>query len=736
MQWRFGTNAPPGSDLQGQLRRFWDRNYNVIVSRRTEMTNGVAAVNPDTNAQYDVAHVSSTSFSSLGTNNSPYTTIGQAQASGADVIYVHSGTVVSENVTLSDGQKLLGEGVTQTLTDKTYGAFTLPGAQSGVNTPIIQNSSGDAVTLANNSMISGFLIQNPVGNGIVASGKENIKISDVTIKNAGGDAIVIANGKSGSVSNVGIDGGAGNGLSILGYNDIDNVLGISNLSIQNVAGNGVNINGGHGTIHFTDQLVINNSGIAGFSVSNLDTLVTVDNKGTTTTADDVETDTPGTVLVDQIKIDGATGAMGVKLTSNDGQVGFGAVDITTHGGAAFAATDTDAIVVNNGYLRATNGPVADIAGSGINIKLTEIDATAGPVGLRIANTTGQFIVYGASTTEASGGTIQNTDVGLSLINAPTVTLNWVNFTGNKVVAQAQGGTALNIASSHITGTTQQFINATDLTSLQISGCVFENNTLSNGTGILFQADQNGTYLVNLQNSVIKDATGTFFQAQTLSGGEGSKLTYAFQSAQISLKGSNAIAAGMNWTGAVAGYAAGNTIVGTEASQTAFQFFTGTGADMAQLTISQNSISLGGVNGVAVDINTQSPSSTAVSSNLILFGGINGTGIRTTLGQASGISITGNQITDNAGGATGILFNSVEHGSTMEISSNTIDLSKYNALIDRGIVLSAISNSDAATDPFITFSSTANNTISGASTPLYVPTSGVQGQLIINGTTVQ
>jgi hypothetical protein len=75
-----------------------------------------------------------------------------------------------------------------------------------------------------------------------------------------------------------------------------------------------------------------------------------------------------------------------------------------------------------------------------------------------------------------------------------------------------------------------------------------------------------------------------------------------------------------------------------------------------------------------------------------------------------------------------------------VNANTIDLSRFNTYVDRGIILSAITANDGSTNPFVTFSSTSNNTVNGATTNFAysfpsTPINGVQGQLIINGINV-
>jgi hypothetical protein len=59
--------------------------------------------------------------------------------------------------------------------------------------PTIGNSAGNAVTMANNSLFSGFIIDNPTGHGIFSNGATNTSINDVLVQGAGQSAIFLQN---------------------------------------------------------------------------------------------------------------------------------------------------------------------------------------------------------------------------------------------------------------------------------------------------------------------------------------------------------------------------------------------------------------------------------------------------------------------------------------------------------------------------------------------------------------
>ncbi|HWL10106.1 MAG TPA: inverse autotransporter beta domain-containing protein, partial [Planctomicrobium sp.] len=729
---RFGTRDRPDMTLRGQLRRFVNRNYNVIVSTKSMTETGIAAINRATGNEYVVQHVGS--GSGTGTYDNPFDNVADAQNAGADIIFVHEGTTLNESIVLQDGQSLIGEGSNVVFRDSRYGNFRVPGGSStSVNTPIIDGTGigGDLLTLANNSQVSGFHLQNSQGHGVVASNISNFKIENITIENSTDDAIFISEATDGTISNVHVDGGT-NGVTLI---DIDGTITLSDIFIDGVSGDGVHIDGGHGRIAFMKDLIIQNAGQSAFYVTNLETLVEVDDRGTVSTSDDITTKTPGFVTVDGLVVRNTTGGSGIHLENNEGVIAFGAVDIETKDASAFYARDTENAQILNGFLKTENAPVADVENSGINISLTKLNADGGATGLRFVDTTGKFMVYGTGDL-GTGGEIKNTTDAIYTENGPMVAFQTVNFTANNAIARVDGGDALILVGSNITQTAETFIHAKNLTMLQILSSQFTNNAISSGTGILFEADKAGSFTSSVTYNKVDALSGSFLKVQTLAGGEGASLAFNFQGNDVTLNSANSVAAAVNWTGPTTSYFLDNKITGTAAGQTAFQFYTGASGDQAQVMISQNEIILGGANSIGVDVDTRSTSTIHVVANGIKFNNTNGTGVRMNLRKASGANVSGNEIIDNSGGATGILFENVEHLSTLVVNANKIDVSHASAFVDRGIVLTNVLNTDAVANPFVTFISTQSNTVLGATVPYSLPATGVKGTLLINDVSVE
>jgi len=737
--WRFGSRELPSTSLRGQLRRFVDRNYNVILARHTEIQSGVVAHNSDGSVMI-VQHVDGNGSAGDGTASNPYATIDDAlhASERPDLIFVQGGSVVTEanTIVLGDGQTLLGEGTSLQFQDNRYGAFNVPGGTSGSATPQVKVLSGDAVMMGDNSQIAGLKIIDSIGHGIVAQNVDNIKISNVTVENSGGDGIVLDSVTGSVVSNVMVDGAAGNGISIM---NIDDVLQLDSVSVQDTTGNGVLIDGGLGTISFTNNLVIRRTGLAGFSVQNMEKLTETDDRGTPSPADDIIIITPSIVSVDGLIIDNRGGGYGAGISTldNEGLIGLGAVDIKTEGAAAMYSRNDNALLIANGFLESLNAPVADVEGSAINVTLTSISADGGSlpgsVGMRFKDSSGRFIVFGDGKNVSSGGMIKNTDIGILMENAGAVGLQTVDFTDNGKLAEVHNANSLIISGSTITGTTNQFIDATNLTQMQILQSTFTNNTLTSDTGIRYVVDQLGSYTASVSGNLVITTPGTFFGVQTQAGGEGASLAYAFQNNAVDLGAVlNAAAADLDWTGPIQGFLTGNTIVGAGASQTGLRVFAGDTPSLSQLTISQNDITLGGTNSVGIDLHSQSMMNLIADANAIRMNGQNQTGFRAFLGKSAAVAMAENSIVDNAGGGTGIQFTSIESGSQIALDYNFIDLP--NSYVDRGIIVDAFTDAGGGT-PVVTFFSSVSNTVNNATVPSSFPVTGGRGRLIINDSVI-
>jgi len=733
LSWRFGNRDVPGEGLERQLRRFVDRNYNVVVGEWGQNDTDVAMINPLTGSEYVVQHVSSASLGGTGEYDSPFDSLVDAQNAGADIIYVHSGTSLSESIVLNDGQMLLGGGTSHSIIDDVYGAVTLPEDGGSGGMPTLLNSAVNAITMADNTTVAGFNINNSNGAGIVADGISNYTIRDITVNNPTGDGVFINNSVNGSIDNLSINGGNSNGLRITNIDDIEDVLEIKNVYIDGIAGDGVHIDNTRGQIAFDGDLVINNVVGSAFYVGNLTTTTVTDDQGTTDTDDDVDTDYEGTVTVESLEINGATGGTGIDLADNDGLVWFRDVTVITDGGAAVRARNTDRFFIGDGTLNATHAAAVDIETSLIDLRIKSLTANGGANGIRLIDTDGRLAVFGDGD-DNSGGSINNTEVAILMSGSEQLALQQMTFDNNEMIGDVDNSEHFEINSATVTNTATQFVDALNVQTMLITNSTFTDNDLTADTGVLYSVDKDGTYAARFNGNVVEgDGPRRIFHTQTLAGGEGASLSYSFQANDVELAHVNGVAAGFDWTGAISAGLGNNLIHGLEDGVTAFDFVAGDSGENALIDISQNGFALEGDNSTAINIVSDAPMVAQMNMNLIQFRGTNGTGMDLTGNKVSTFNINMNQIDDFAGGATGIHFRSVFDGSTITLNSNQIDLSANDTLVDQGIVLSEVGGDDY---PLVTFISNANNAIFGAGTVFSVPSGKTNGKVIINGQTIQ
>lgn len=161
-----------------------ERQQNIIVAESTTVDR-VIPLNPATGEPFHVVHVASGTASSgpdAGTFESPFATIREAlEAAGPNsVVYVQpnqDGYV--ESLNLLPGQIVLGSGSTHYL-GTTSGATIVPSLTS--ERVVLVNSPGNAVTLADRSILAGFDIRNPQGSAIFGNGVLNPTVVDNIIE--------------------------------------------------------------------------------------------------------------------------------------------------------------------------------------------------------------------------------------------------------------------------------------------------------------------------------------------------------------------------------------------------------------------------------------------------------------------------------------------------------------------------------------------------------------------------
>lgn len=163
-----------------------DRNEIIPVN---DVSRYPIGINPLTGQPYHFIFVDNTSHS-LGTYESPYNSLAQAQANSEpnQIIYVFPGDGTTANmdrgITLQDGQKLWGSGVAQQIIT-TSGSILIP--QLTTTNPQITNTTllGPGVTLAANNEVSGITISQANGQGIYGTDVKTFNLYNCTLTGNG-----------------------------------------------------------------------------------------------------------------------------------------------------------------------------------------------------------------------------------------------------------------------------------------------------------------------------------------------------------------------------------------------------------------------------------------------------------------------------------------------------------------------------------------------------------------------
>jgi hypothetical protein len=147
------------------------------------------AIDPATGLPFFFVFVNNTSHSA-GTYESPYHSFAQAQdnSSPNDIIYVFPGDGTTKGmdsgIALQANQKFWGSGVSH-LIQTSEGKITIPAQSSSsptiTNTNI--NTDGNAITLASNNAISGFIITSAMNDAIFGTDPQSLEVSSCTFKN-------------------------------------------------------------------------------------------------------------------------------------------------------------------------------------------------------------------------------------------------------------------------------------------------------------------------------------------------------------------------------------------------------------------------------------------------------------------------------------------------------------------------------------------------------------------------
>lgn len=310
------------------------RNIN-IASITSDVSAGRERAKAPDGTDLTIIHVNSNADpGGNGTVLMPFNSLQTGLAQDGDVIFVHAGSQFSgateADVILDNDQSLFGEGVvmhpvqdrivTNIVTLADVGDLVLPASPTFASNPSLSqpilsgfgDAASPAVRLGNRSTLSGFLIEDAFGTGILGTGVENVRVRDTRVVNAGGTGILL-----------------------------DNILGTATLidtSIENAAGPGFHVRGGAANIGFTSTsedldpafgFITNSTGAAvliqdttgGTVRMTSSTITDTGGEGVIIESTDPATPIAGGATIDNVTVSDSTGT-GIRVTNASGRYLF------------------------------------------------------------------------------------------------------------------------------------------------------------------------------------------------------------------------------------------------------------------------------------------------------------------------------------------------------------------------------------------------------------------------------
>lgn len=182
----YGRTCKKANALNDRMLQPVSRQEIIVINKPTKNT---VAIDPSTGLPYFFVFVNNTS-SSDGTYENPYHNLAQAQnnSSPNNILYVFPGDGTSRGmdsgITLKANQKFWGSGISHSL-QTSQGIISIPAQSSSF--PIITNTNfdteGNAVTLAVNNAISGFIISSAINDAVYGTDPQSLEVSCCTFEN-------------------------------------------------------------------------------------------------------------------------------------------------------------------------------------------------------------------------------------------------------------------------------------------------------------------------------------------------------------------------------------------------------------------------------------------------------------------------------------------------------------------------------------------------------------------------
>jgi len=686
VSWTFGPlhrSQLSQATTEGRLGERVTRNYTVLATSQSQLDDPIA-MNPSTHQPYVIAHVDSGAApGGNGSVNSPFQTIAAAQASGAAVVFVHAGSLFhgsDATIVMNSGESLIGDGTgaRNFLPLTNFGQILLPHGPTTGAFPVLDSSTGTSVTLANNTLLSGFTISNSSGVGVLANGVGGITLRNLTVTGAGSDGIQIVNASGNSLlTNVNVMNSVGNGLVVNGgdsnvqysgnlvanqqhdlvienigtdsvmnmtnamfpgsgsqgilLSNVGGTVNFNNLALGNTSSTGIDIEGGTGRFNFTGQTTVSGAGAASILVDGLNPsgVVTFGTLGINNRHDEglVVNNSAGNVFVNGVTTitnEGGTGASAIDVKNSSGNVTFLSkvnVNNTTLNPGVSITNDTGTTSFTALNVSSINGTglFANNGGT-LLINSAQVAAAGGTIvatngtAVDLENTTMNVFLFSVSSSNAA--------VGIKLLNAPGA---FAVFGDSKETAGA-GGT--------IQGDTIgiQAVNSGAVGLLSM-------NLNANGTGIQAQD------LVNLSLTNLNVTNSSSFGINALD-----TKTLVVLSSNFSGNGGPNVATSVDTTGSYAFSFLANKFTSTTSDNIQATTLSGGQGATVNIIAQGNQFENESVGTTGLNVNWNGTLSATVTQNEFLTSGGSNTGVKINNGATNALSTIA--FTNNTFGSEG------------------------------------------------------------------------------------
>ncbi|QDT39802.1 hypothetical protein [Stratiformator vulcanicus] len=686
LEWPRFKERPNLKGPESSPVRFPNRLYNVIVSESVDVERDIAAINPRTGSPYEFSHVNTTvGAGGSGAVFDPFNNIHSAIGTNADIVFVHSGSVIDGGFDVAANQRVLGEGTQHPIEIRGVGEVILPSVSYGQPNawpgltgalPTIELNSSDPVRLASGTELAGFNIDGGSGTAVVVESADGSTLRDLSIRGAAAGGIRISD-STGLIEldNISIAGTGGTALSI---SSTIAELDVNDLKITNAV-DGVSVENSFGSIDFLGETVVNSANGTGFAVRN----------------------TSAAVVVEDLSVNSA-------------------------GGTGFEAINALNLTVEKGEVSSTGAAAINIADSHVDVLFQTINATGGAVGIAANRVTG-FLGIEGNGVAGSGGSIRNTTNGVQIAGLERLLMQHVDFENNGTAINAASSGTVALGGIRVLNSSGHAVQAHNVDSLAIERSNFTGNGAGGLSTLRVTTDRAGDFFVGLSSININDQDGSAIEIVALGTESNANLQLIANNNEIFNDSAGARGIDLNWNGTTQVEARDNAIYLNGSGAAGMSLMNRSTDDVTDMQLYGNEIVVG-ANGVGIDVETEHVTNIDLVGNQLGLNGSSGTGLRFDLVDNADIVFDSNVILAKASSGTGILFEGIGGNSRAQFDDNLIELFASTPTANRGIIFQALNGPT-------TLFGTENNRVLNSTELLTIPAANRFGSFLLNGVRV-